>query len=417
MDIARVIQYVLIGALVVAALLKTGDTLRASGPRRASQILSGLLAAAFWLLAVGQVVSLPSISNAVDDLTGTGVTKVIYNGATVLGLAAVLAFFHHSSQAGKKARRRSVAESLAAIIVVALLSGFMTLTPAPLRDHSILEPGEGHVLVVAFYVLGNVWFIWAYLRGAAGATSFARASGGALAAASGLIAIGLLAGGLTAAMRLGIISFEIANSSTDHALVLNEINFAVNNVGLLLDTVGLCVLGVLRLVEARRRRRLYRQLAPLWRRLNAAFPEVRMPLYPGQGTGHDGLLARTGGTPAGPGEHRQAVLQPVVADYYSASYERRLVEIWDGLSRLCQPLNAKVAGRGPSAVTPDELAEAIADATAVRPPLGSDAVEAPSPELLTVLSGGESDRGLETGAEFLAMVSQALNDRVSTSGS
>lgn len=138
-----------------------------------------------------------------------------------------------------------------------------------------------------------------------------------------------------------------------------------------------------------------------------------MPLFPGEASGDDGRLDTAGGAAAETGQHTRLVLQPEGVDYYSASYERRLVEIWDGLSRLCQPLNAKVARRAPSAITPDELAETIAAETAVRPPVGSDAAEAPSPELLRVLSGGESDRGLETGVGFLAAVSHALRDRAS----
>lgn len=404
MDIARIVQYILIGALVVAAVLKSGDAWRASGPQRSSRVLSGLLAAAFWLLAVGQVISLPPVRGSIDVVTGVGIAKIIYNAATVLGLAAVLLFFDRSSLVGRRARQHIVADAVTALVVVVLLAVFMALTPANMRAHSVLHPGDGQLFVMAFYVLGNVWFVWAYLRAGAGALRFVRASSGALAAASGIIATGLLAGALTAALRLGIVSLEVVEAGEAGASVLNEVNFAANNVGLLLDTVGLCVLGLLRLVEGRRRRRLHHHLEPLWLRLNTAFPEVCMPLVPpGDGTGIDDAEVEYG--------DRAPVLQRERLDYRSVSFDRQLVEVWDGLSRLCQPLNAKVAGRDPSTITPNELAETIAMATSVHPPLGADAAEAPSPELLAVLSGGETDRGLETGADFLAAISQALAHR------
>lgn len=79
--------------------------------------------------------------------------------------------------------------------------------------------------------------------------------------------------------------------------------------------------------------------------------------------------------------------------------------------RLSLPLNDAVAEHTTATVTAGELAVVIEFATASNPRVGSDEAAAASPELLEVLTGGEPDRGLDTGAEFLATVSEALGQR------
>jgi hypothetical protein len=380
--------------LSLAAVVKTYDATHESILDPAGRTLTSWLAAGLWLIAIGNFLSFPPLPSVIDGATAGGFTKVAYNAATMLGLGAILVFFDRISAASPGRARTStrVTMSIATAVVIALAL-LMIATPAADRGNSILKPGGGQSAVLGFYIVGGLWFVWGYLRAGLSASRFVRVSNGILAAASSLIALGFFLAGVTSAGRMAITlsSAELSDHSTLGPL--NEINFSINSLGEILASIGLCVLGALRALDYRRRRRLHRRLRPLWDRLRTSFPEVRLATPPvssmSAGSGHSHPRSARG---------RNNVV----------GYERCLIEVWDGLMRLSPPLNDAVSGRNTATVTAREVAAVVEFATASDPPLGSGEATPASPELLEVLTDGEPDRGLETGAEFLATISQAL---------
>ena len=84
------------------------------------------------------------------------------------------------------------------------LAALMGSTAQQERSASVPNPGAGATVFV-FYVVGNAWFLYAYLRCFLYALRYARHSRGSLAAACGTVALGLLASALTSVLRLGIV--------------------------------------------------------------------------------------------------------------------------------------------------------------------------------------------------------------------
>lgn len=377
-----------------AALVKTYDATHESTLDPADRTLASWLAGGLWLVALGNFLSFPPFPSVIDGATAEGVTKVAYNAATMLGLGAMLVFFYRTTAVSPARARTStrVTMTIATAVVIALAL-LMVATPVADRGNSILKPGGGQWAVLAFYLVGGLWFVWGYLRAGLFAGRFMRVSNGALASASLLIASGFVLVGVTSAGRMAITLSSAGSPHSATLTLLNSINFSVNSLGEVLAAIGLCVLGGLRALDYRRRRRLHRRLRPLWVRLRTSFPEVRLAGPPGTST--------PAGSVDSPGRDRNNAI----------GYERCLIEVWDGLMRLSSPLNDVVAGRNPVTVTAAELAAVVEFATASDPPVGCDEPTAASPELLEVLTGGKPDLGLETGVEFLATISQALDQR------
>lgn len=380
--------------LAAAAAIKTYDTTHVPPLNPAGRTLASWLAGGLWLLALGNLLSFPPFTTVIDGATTVGFNKVVFNSATMLGLGAILVFFYQTfSDSPARAHTSTRVTMTVATTVSLALALLMIVTPPANRGNSILEPGGGQPAVLGFYVVGNLWFVWGYLRAALFAGRFVRLGYGTLAAASTLITGGFFLVGVTSAARMAITLSSVGGPPTPTLSLLNSMNFSTNSLGEILASIGLCVLGALRVLAHRQRRRLHRWLRPLWDRLRTSFPEVRMTTSPGSSTS------------AGPPDRSRSAGSPSSA----IGYERCLIEIWDGLMRLSSPLNDAVAGRDTATVTAREVAAVVDVATATDPPAGSDEATAASPELLEVLTASEPDRGLETGAEFLARISQALD--------
>ena len=372
MDVTRVVQLAMVAVLAIAAAIKTFDARRGSQLSPAGRTLAAWLAAGLWLLMLSNLLSQRVLVSAVDAATTTGVAHVIYNVANALGIGSVLVFFLRSVANGKAARLNlCVAASVA--LVQALL---MLVTPSALRGSSILSPGSGHPAVIGFYVVGGAWLVYAYSRCSLFALRFSRASRGALRVACVLIAAGFILVALTSVVRIVIFLLAASDAASSGSLrTANSINFPVNNLAQVLAVVGLCVLGGIRLLDRARRRRLFFELTPLHELLLRTFPEIGLTPSPT--------------SPAGGG------------------YERRIIEVRDGLMRLSAPLNSLTAGRTSDKVSADEFADTVATATADHSE-HLDVAVAPSPVLLNILTGGRPDGGLDAGVQYLASVSSCL---------
>lgn len=187
---------------------------------------------------------------------------------------------------------------------------------------------------------------------------------------------------MTSALRLVLILLATQSASPENVLeVLNTINFSVNSAGQTLAAVGMSVLGFVRIIDARRRRRVRRALKPLQQALTGAFPEIRLP-------------------------H----LQNKELDTPTASgYDRCLIEIWDGLIRLSAPLNELVEKRSWAEVQPSDLAAIIT--TYTTPGRSNSELKkpvAPSPHLLAVLGSRGTDPHLESGIDLLIAISKEI---------
>lgn len=368
----RAVQLTMVAVLAVAAVIKSVDARPGSQLPPRGRSLSAWLAAGLWLLMLSNLVSQVALVDALDAATTTGVAHVLYNAANALGIASVLIFFFRSVSDERSARLTLVSASGVALAQALL----MIATPSTLRGSSILSPGSGQPAVVGFYVVGGVWLVYAYFRCSLFALRFSRASRGALRGACILISVGFVLVALTSVVRIAIILLGAFNAGSPGSLrTVNSINFPVNNLAQVLAVLGLCVLGGLRLLDRRRRRRLFFELGPLHGLLLRTFPEIGLtppPKRPAKG-----------------------------------GYERRIVEVRDGLMRLSGPLNSLTAGRAPGDVSADEFADVVAVATTHQLE-HLDAAVAPSPELLHILAGGTPEGGLDAGVSYLASVSSHL---------
>lgn len=293
------LQIVLISLLALGALGKAAALLGATPRRAATAVLAGSLA----LLAVGQVLSIPSLTAGVDRGLGIGVGKV-FNGFVMSGLCALIVFFLLAEQ-GSPARRRAVRAQVAILVgVVAALLVLMLLTPAASRGHTVSSPSVSLAPVAAFYVVGGAYFLYAYGLCAAWTWRYTRQASGALRLALGVVGLGLVGLAITSITRVVYVGVHYA---TDVVLApLNSVNRIGSEVSTILLVVGLFVLGVAQIVPVAllqaRRQRQSRKLLPLWHLLTGLYPEIVLPVRGAGGTNtfarrvlecRDGLLRLT----------------------------------------------------------------------------------------------------------------------------
>ncbi|SFO40432.1 hypothetical protein SAMN05216207_105212 [Pseudonocardia ammonioxydans] len=331
------LQVVLVALLGIGATVKAADYRRSIGTTR---LLVGLVSAGLLALALGQVISFPVVTASVD-MAAPGLGKLTYNALTIMGLCALLSFFIGVGRSPARVRptvRRTLALGAVVALVLALL---ILVTPEPYRSHSLNSPHLNHPAVMAFYIVGNIFFVYVFLLGSYWTRRYGAKSEGALAAALSIVSVGLLALVVASAFRaFRVVEVVIVG---DSLLWLNAVTFRLNNVGYILVAVGLSLAGVSRAIATwrwwRLRRQQYQDLAPLWSVLTDAYPEV---------------VAQPR---SGPGRARL----PVAG--VRQLFRRRLIEVRDGL--LC--LSPRLATVTDSAVSgdPDTTAAQILQALKV----------------------------------------------------
>ncbi|RJQ75424.1 hypothetical protein D5S17_21035 [Pseudonocardiaceae bacterium YIM PH 21723] len=320
----------MLAVLVIGALWKTIDLIRAPHDRPL-RALAGCLA----LLAAGHALSLPAVTKALDAATGLGVAKVSYNVLVFAGLYALVAFFVLATGSD---RRRLQFDGLLLAAVVLVMIGLMLATAPALRGHTLSSPTMTRPTIAWFYIVGNAYFVYAYLSVGRWALRYARgAASRFLSVALWLSALGL-AGLMITSVNRGI-WVVVRYAGGPPLKQLNAINWPLSNASFVLVTIGMCLPAIVQAVGAVQswllHRRLYREITPLWTAMRDAYPELVLD----RGTG--GSI------------HRR--------------FYRRLIECRDGLVRLSPYIAAAAKGRDTSRSSPAELAGYIRTALAIKP--------------------------------------------------
>ncbi|MFC5724194.1 MAB_1171c family putative transporter [Streptomyces gamaensis] len=372
-------QEPVIAMLIVGAIWKSVDLVRAPHDR-----MLRLLVVCLVLLAAGEILSFPEANRAVDAFTAVGVGKIVFNGIYMSGLGALILFFVSATRGTTSRYVRQLRLNvglLAAVLTV--LTAAMLVTPAATRGHTLSTPYMAEPAITCFYVVGNLYFVYAYLTSGLWAVRYARKATRHLAFGLQAMAFGLFGLTITAVNRLIWVYLRIHDPGSHQAF--NTVNWSMTD-----GALGVVLLGVVysagaQLVAHSRsvmhHRRLYHELAPLWTALAAAYPEL--------------VLHRE---PVG-SRRRRFRLRRTHARFY-----RRLIECRDGLVRL-SPYLAQVAPQADLAhCPPDQLARYIAAALAVKP-----SSEDPDSGLSAARIALPSGNDLESEARELVSLSRAYS--------
>lgn len=390
MEIARIIQLVLVGVLVIAASIKAYDYYR-PGPGVPPEIRkqAAWLSVSIWFVAAGNVLSFPQISASIDNVSWVGAGKVVFNGLVTFGLGLLAAYFCRLRYQNEKFLRLVPAAAAGVVTTMLILQ---VLTPVELRSHTIMNPSNGHPAVVASYFLGGAWFIWTTASIASFAFTVARKSSKALAVACILMSVGFAVFALASVSRLVVVAHNSLQPPDAAISAINTANFTASSVGQLCAALAIIAFGALRLSDYRQRRWAISQSDTLRDRLVSTIHDIEITV---SNSGDIAKMFRRTNDPGNPFR-------------VSCDYEKRLFEVIEGLLRISAVLNELLEVRGP-APSPREFAATVHYATSFTPPLGSQEATVPSQDLLALISGhdGESPAA-DTSIRFLVEVSQEL---------
>ncbi|MFC9678302.1 MAB_1171c family putative transporter [Streptomyces sp. NPDC056948] len=346
-----------------------------------------LLVAALLLLLGGEVLSLPEVNGAIDAATGVGVGKVAFNGIYLSGLFALFLFFSSSVRDTDTAYRRHLRINVGLLVgVLIALVIAMIATPAAMRGHSLGTPYMAEPSIASFYIIGNVYFVYAYLASALWALRYGRAASRHLGLGLWIMALGLLGLAITAVNRMILVVLRIDRPGSHEAF--NTVNWSLSDWAMGIVLIGICYSACVQLITRLRsivhHRRMYQELTPLWTALTTAYPEL--------------VLHRA---PAGSTWHRLRQRSTQEQRFY-----RRLIECRDGLVRL-SPYLTRVApdadlARGPA----DQLARHITRALKLKP-----TTESPHAEWSAVRIASPAGNDLGADARELIAISHALRER------
>lgn len=331
-----ILQLVLIATLFLAAAWRTWSWRRsAPGTRQAGT----WLAVGLYVLALGQVLSFPAITASVDKITTAGGGKTAYNVATMLGLFVLLHFFasataggHQASTLKRALRRQAFIFAAASAALTALMIG----TAPDQRAHSLHSPALAEPPVAFFYIVGNVYFIYAYCLIARLVWRYAADQAASLSRLMVLslriMAVAACGQALTALTR-GVWVLNVFRGGP-RLQRYEIINWNISNVSLILFVVGVSLLGLAQLIRAvavfRLRRRQYRELEALWTELRQAHPEL------------------------------------VLGDRIGNRLQRRIIECFDGLARMSPYIGVAANRADISTCTEAELAVYLRQALALK---------------------------------------------------
>ncbi|WP_226358728.1 hypothetical protein [Pseudonocardia sp. ICBG601] len=390
MEIARLIQIFLIIVLVVTASIKTYDYYR-PGPDipRVIRKQAAWLGISVWFVAVGNILSFPQVSAAIDSVSWVGAGKIVFNGLITFGLGLLAAYF--SSLRYRNDRLIRLVPRAAAVVVATMLL-LQLITPVELRSHTIMNPGNGYPTIVLSYFIGGAWFIWTTASIASFAFALARKSTKALAGACSLLGLGCTLFALASVSRLVVITHNSLQPPDAAISAINTANFIASSVGQLCAALAIIVFGILRLIDYRQRRWAISHSDTLRNRLVDTIPGVEIDIS------DNGDIAKLFDQADSPeGQFR-----------VSCDYEKRLFEVIEGLLRISGVLNQFLETYGPTPA-PREFAAVVYYATSFTPPLSSQDAAAPSPALLDLLYGhNDSETAAADAVYFLVQVSQEL---------
>ncbi|BDD81255.1 hypothetical protein TPB0596_10180 [Tsukamurella pulmonis] len=357
----------------------------------------GWLSAAFTGLALGNVLSVPAVSAAIDQAIGVGSGRVVFNALTTAGLCALVCCFRLG--AGVRlppaaARSAIVREWLMWAAVVLVLTAASWGRVFSLK--SLAGPAVSASAAEVFYVVGNGYFIYAY---GFAAVALARLLRGGDGAATYRVGFAVAAASLTLLCGTCLVRVLWVLSPSVRAIeggVVNEVNFAAANTATLGICIGMCVPALWQLVTVARVRRLRQQqdrmIEPLWQSLTTTFPELVLDTGDQTPAGKAGLFRSRS-----PGPHRSQIEWKLY---------RRYVECRDGLTRL-SPFLADVAGEDDvEELTPSQIA-ALIDAAQRRYATAAPATFRTARRILTA----DPDTDFEYDLGVILEVAQALPAR------
>ncbi|MEE1753159.1 MAB_1171c family putative transporter [Streptomyces sp. SP18CS02] len=363
--------------LVIGSVWKMIDLARAPHDRVLRVLVVCLL-----LLTAGEILSFPEAGRALDTYTTVGVGKVAFNAIYMSGLAALILFFISSTRGARARYRRQLRANtglLAGVVVALVLC--MIATPPALRGHTLSTPDMARPTIACFYIVGNAYFLYAYLTSGWWALRYARMATRYLALGLRITAVGLSALAITSVNRVVWVFLRIHDPGAYQTF--NTVNWSLNDWAMGIVLVGISYSAAVQLVMHQRsvlhHRRMYHELTPLWTALAGAYPELVLNSDPAGARWSRFRLRRT---------HER--------------FYRRLIECRDGLVRL-SPYLARVApgvdlARGPA----DQLARHIAQALTLKP-----AAEDPDTALPAARIAFPAGNDLGDDARELIAISQA----------
>ncbi|MFD9223602.1 MAB_1171c family putative transporter [Streptomyces sp. NPDC060064] len=376
-------QVPLIILLGVGVLWKGIDLARAPHDRVLRFLVASLV-----LLMAGEILSFPEANESIDTATAVGLGKVAFNGLYMSGLFALVLVFV-SAMRGAEAYRRHLRINTGLLVgtLTALVLAVIA-TPAGMRGHSLSTPDMAHPAIASFYLVGNAYFVYAYLASGLWALHYARRASRNLGLGLLTMALGLIGLTITSVNRMILVALRVDEPGSHEAF--NTVNWSLSDWAMGIALIGICYSGGVQLITRLRsvvhHRRRYHELAALWTALTAAYPEL--------------VLNRP------PDRSRWQRLRRRRA--YERRFYRRLIECRDGLVRL-SPYLTRVApdadlARGPA----DQLAQHINEALALKP-----AAESPHTELSAALVASPAANDLGADADELIALSHALRERTS----
>ncbi|GAA1890268.1 MAB_1171c family putative transporter [Streptantibioticus ferralitis] len=377
-------QVPLIILLSVGVLWKGIDLIRAPHDRVLRFLVASLV-----LLMAGEILSFPEVNETIDTATAVGLGKVAFNGLYMSGLFTLVLVFVSAMRGSDAEYRRHlrINTGLLAGTLTALVLA-MIATPAGMRDHSLSTPDMAHPAIASFYLVGNAYFVYAYLASALWALRYARRASRNLGLGLLTMALGLIGLTITSVNRMILVALRIDEPGSHEAF--NTVNWSLSNWAMGIVLIGICYSGGVQLITRLRsfvhHRRMYHELAALWTALTAAYPEL--------------VLTRP---PDGSRWHRLRQHRA-----YERRFYRRLIECRDGLVRL-SPYLTRVAPDADLAHGPaDQLARHITEALALKP-----TTECPHTELPAALVASPAATDLGADADELISLSHALRERTS----
>ncbi|MGW0555427.1 MAB_1171c family putative transporter [Streptomyces sp. NPDC002926] len=377
-------QVPLIALLSIGVLWKGIDLARAPHGRVLRFLVASLL-----MLLVGEILSFSEVNRAIDAATAVGVGKVAFNGIYMSGLFALILFFASSTRDTDAAYRRRlrINVGLLAGAVMALMISIIA-TPATMRGHSLGTPYMAEPAIASFYIIGNAYFVYAYLASALWALRYGRRASRHLGLGLRTMALGLLGLTIASVNRTILVVLRIDEPGSHEAF--NTVNWSISNWAMGSVLIGICYSACVQLITRLRsvvhHRRMHQELTPLWTVLTSAYPELVLNQAPAGSKWRRLHQRRT---------HEQR-------------FYRRLIECRDGLVRL-SPYLTRVApdadlARGPT----DRLARHITEALALKP-----TAESPHTELSAARIASPASNDLGADARELIAISHALRERKS----
>ncbi|MFJ7625588.1 MAB_1171c family putative transporter [Streptomyces sp. NPDC097595] len=380
---------VLLGLAVVWKLYQLS---RAPGDRalRAVSLCLACRAAELCLL-------LPSVSAALSSLLGTGTGRLLAKIFAMDTAYWLVRFYLHLLPASRRSTLRVRRETLLLSLAVACVTTAFLATPPAARSSLFGYGDMSAPAVVAFHAVPPLYLMYTLAMALRWTWGYVRISDGAVATGLRLTAASL------ACMLAANVVFELSTLARWRGLPfpadLYHLCRELLTPAILVFATGLSYAGIVSRCASGRiwllHRRNYRQLAPLWRGLHAAFPENTLrdsPAAPWRETLHAW------------GIHRR--------------YYRRVIECRDGLVRLSPHLAAcgvgtdaspeTVAKHLPRALRAQASGDAAADRAVDLMQSVGDSLDADARQLIAVSVAFEKPRRLPPPAEGPAQAGPGL---------